>query len=224
MTLKERIRSGAAFHMEYVSLDLTASELAERAAGQDWDLVLVDLQHMPYTEPQLAEFCRIAAEHDLPVMVRIHHPDAPWIISRCLDFGAAGALVPMTEEPSRVTDAIQSFYYPPAGNRSCGLRYAYGYRAGMDPRQYADWWNETGILALQIETVKAVRNVRDLVQSGVDLLLFGGCDLGFSIGATPDSPFTSVEQCQAHVVARTHDLDVRVGVADVPFGRFEAVQ
>jgi len=224
MTLKQRIRSGAAFHVEYVPFDLGPAELAQRAEDRGPDLALVDLQHTPYTEPQLAEFCRVGAEQGVPVMVRIHHPDASWIISRCLDFGAIAVLVPMSEEPSRVAEAIRNFYYPPAGNRSCGLRYAYGYRTGMDPREYADWWNETGILALQIETVKGVQNIRRLIQPGVDLLLFGGCDLSFSIAATPNCPFKSVEECTAHVVTQTRGLGVRVGVADVPFGQFEAVE
>jgi len=222
MTCKERIRSGAPFHIGALSVDLTPEQIAEKAAEQDWDLAFVDLQHNPYTEPQLVDFCRSAAALDIPVMLRADHPCAAWRISRLLDFGAAAVLLPMVEDPARAAEAVSNFYYPPLGDRSCGLRFAYGWRGERTPRAYADWWNENGILALQIETVQGVLNVRRLVQPGVDLLLFGAVDLGFSLAANPDCPFASVAECRRHVVEQTRDLDVRVGVGDMPLGRFEA--
>jgi len=223
MTLKERIRSGEAFHIGSVSLDLSGAELEQKAKNEGWDLAFVDLQHTPHTEPQLVAFCKEAAVAGVPVIFRVHHPSAAWLIGRCLDFGAAGVLVPMSEDPAQVADAIRNFYYPPLGGRSCGLKHAYGWQPGGDPRAYADWWNENGILALQLETVRGIQEVLELVQPGIDLLLFGACDLGFSIGASPDRPFASVAESQQQVVEQTRDLDVRVGVADAPFGRFDAL-
>jgi len=222
MTLKERIRSGAPFHIGMLPVDTTPEEVAARTTGKGWDLAFVDLQHTPYTEPQLAQLCRSAAAVGVPIMVRIHHACATWQIGRCLDFGAAGVVVPMCEDPARVADAVQHFYYPPQGSRSAGLRLAWGWDGSRTPAAYATWWNANGVLALQIETVRAVLDVRSLVRPGVDLLLFGACDLGFSLAATPDCPFASVAECQRHVVEETRGLDVRVGVADAPFGRFEA--
>ena len=222
MTLKERIRAGAAFHIGALSIDMTPGQMAAHCAGKDWDLAFVDLQHAPYTEPQVVDFCVSAAAQNLPILFRVEHPHAAWQLSRILDFGAAGVLVPMCDDPARVSEAVQSFYYPPLGGRSCGLRHAYGWQGKRSPRAYADWWNENGILAIQIESVRAVQNVRSLVQPGVDLLLFGACDLGFSIGATKDLYLSSVAECQQHVVEQTRDLDIRVGVADLPFGRFES--
>jgi len=222
-TLKERIGAGDAFHIGSLSLDLSADQIAERCTGQNWDLAFVDLQHAPFTEPRVVEFCRMSADHGISIMFRVQHPGAAAQLSRILDFGAAGVLVPMSEDPVLVAEAVRSFYYPPIGRRSCGLRFAHGWHGKQTPRGYANWWNANGILALQIETVEAVLNVRELAQPGVDLLLFGACDLGFSLEATPDCPFASVEQCQRHVVEQTRDLAVRVGVADMPFGRFGAI-
>jgi len=220
MTLKERVHSGAPIHIGALSVGCSEEEIREKAAGQGWDLAFVDLQHAPYTEPQLAAFLTDATASDVPIMLRIPHPSATWQISRLLDFGAAAVLVPMVETPEAVEEAVANFYYPPAGNRSCGLRLAYGYDSGVTPRAYADWWNDNGVLAIQIETFEAVLNIRNLVQRGVDLILFGGVDLSFSVGVTPDGPFASVEECQQHVVEQTRDLDVRVGVANLPFGHF----
>ncbi len=225
MNWKEQIHSGAAFHIGFASPDVTMEELAAKANGQNWDILLVDIQHNPYTEPQLVALCKAARTMDLPVMFRIPHPAAAWQTGRFLDFGAAGILVPMTEDPLQVSDAIRNFYYPPIGGRSCGLGNAYGWAGagGKDPCAYARWWNANGILALQLETVQAVQRIRELVQPGVDLLLFGARDMSFSIEAYPDCPFASLADCQRHVVEQVRGMDVRVGVSNAPYGRFEAL-
>jgi 2-keto-3-deoxy-L-rhamnonate aldolase RhmA len=220
MTLKERIHSGEPFHIGLLSVDLSRDAIREKTAGEPWDLALVDLQHIPFSEPQLADFCRTAAEENCPVMLRIPHPRSAWLAGRFLDFGAAGVLVPMVEEPGVVEDAVDNFYYPPVGRRSAGLARVHGRQPDQAPRDYADWWNANGILALQIESVQAVRTIRELVRPGADLLLFGGVDLGFSIESEPDGEFRSVEECCRHVVEATRDLDVRVGLGNAPFGHF----
>ncbi|MBT3381856.1 MAG: hypothetical protein HN742_30730 [Lentisphaerae bacterium] len=220
MTLKERVHSDAPLHIGMLSVELSGEEIRAKAEGQGWDLAFVDLQHAPYSEPQLAAFLTMATEAGVPIMLRTPHPDAAWLSSRLLDFGAAAVLIPMVETSTTVEDAVANVYYPPLGNRSCGLRLAYGYDPAMSPRGYADWWNANGILAIQIETIEAVLSVRNLVQRGVDLILFGGTDLSFSLGVNPDCPFTSVAECRQYVFEQTEDLDVRVGMADLPFGRF----
>ena len=220
MTLKERIHSGAPLHIGSLAVDLCPEDIEKRAAGQGWDLAFVDLQHTPYSEPQLAAFCQAASDSEVPIMLRVEHPRAAWQVNRFLDFGAAAVLVPMVEEPETVEEAVSHFYYPPIGQRSCGLRYAYGWEPNGNPRAYADWWNANGILAVQIETVKAVLNSRSLAQAGVDLMLFGAVDLTFSMEATPDCPFASLEECHRHVVEQTRDSGVRVCPGDMPLGRF----
>jgi len=221
VNLKERIRSGAPFHIGALSIDVPLDQLEAKSAGKGWDMAFVDLQHAPYTEPQWVEFCQRATALGLPLMPRMPHPSAAWQIGRLLDCGAAAVLVPMVEEPAVVEAAVANFYYPPAGKRSCGLRYAYGWSGrGLTPRAYADWWNANGVLAIQIETVQGVLDCRRLVRPGVDLVLFGANDLTFSLQANPGCPFASVAECQRHVVAQLSGLGIRVAVADLPFGKF----
>jgi len=220
MTLKRKIHAGDPFHIGFLSMDTDRAELGQKTAGEPWDLALVDLQHTPFDERQLADFCRMAAEQGVPVMVRIPHPRASWLAGRLLDFGAAGVLVPMVEDPAVVEAAVENVYYPPAGRRSCGLARVYGREPDQDPRRYADWWNANGILAIQIETVTGVRRIRELVMPGVDLVVFGATDLGFSLAAEEECEFESVEACRRHVAEATRDLDVRVGMGEVPFGHF----
>ncbi len=129
-------------------------------------------------------------------------------------------MVPQVEEESTVLEAIDAFYYPPIGKRSWGGAARYGTKERSDRLEYAEWWNNNGILMLQIESVEAVMNVRKLAKPGVDMLVFGACDLSFSLEAHPESPLKSVEDCHRHVLDQTEGLDVRVGIGNIPLGRF----
>ena len=221
MTLKERIHAGAPLHIAFVPLALPEEQLAERLADRP-DMVFVDLQHGPYTEPQFVAFCAACERLGVAPLPRARHPELHAMLGSYLDFGAGGVVVPMVEDPLVVERSIQAFYYPPVGGRSCGLAHVWQRSSHPAPREYADWWNANGILAIQIETVTGVRTIRELVQPGVDLVLFGANDLQFSLDADPGCEFASVAECQARVVEQTRDLPVRVCVADVPFGKFGA--
>lgn len=219
-SVKQRLHSGAPLHIGSASVEMSEAQLQQHVSDHPCDMLFVDLQHAPYTEPQLVAFCAAAARAGAPALLRLRHPQLVCQTSALLDFGAAGVLVPMTEHPATVTEAIEAFSYPPIGRRSVGLQHAFGWGAFSDPRAYADWWNAHGVLALQIETVQGVEQVRHLALPGVDLLLFGATDLGFSLAANPQYPWRTVAECQQHVLAQTCDLDVRVGVGDMPFGQF----
>lgn len=220
ITLKQRIHGGEPFDIARATVHTTGDQLEELLAKTPADLLFADLQHTPYTEPRLVEFCAAANGLGVPVMFRMRHPRLAWLISSCLDFGAGGVLLPMTEEEKDVDAAIASFYYPPLGNRSFWPQFGYRKEEFPDFRAYAGWWNANGILAIQIETVKAVRNIRSLAKPGVDLILFGSTDLTLSLEANPRCALASVPDCQMHVLEATRELDVRVGVSDLPYGHF----
>ena len=219
MTLKQRIHADAPLYIGIASVGMSEEQLTECLADQP-DTVFVDLQHEPYTEPQFAAFCATCERLGIPALARARHPELHAMLGSYLDFGAGGVLVPMVEDPQVVERSIQSFYYPPVGNRSCGLAHVWQRKNHPDPREYADWWNGNGILAIQIETVKAVHTIRELAQPGVDLILFGGTDLQFSLDANPNCGFASVAECRQYVLEQVADLPVRVGMSDLPFGKF----
>lgn len=219
-TLKQRIHGGGPFDIARAAVDMDVGQLQDLLAKSPADLLFADLQHTPYTEPQLVSFCAAANGLGVPVMFRVRHPRLAWLISSCLDFGAGGVLLPMTEDEEDVDAAIASFYYPPLGNRSFWPQFAYRKADFPGVREYADWWNANGILAIQIETAKAVRNIWNLAKPGVDLILFGSTDLTLSLEAHPRCTLTSVEECQTQVLQATRNLNVRVGLGDLPYGHF----
>ena len=222
MTLKQRIHAGEPLSIAWASLETAGGELEARLTGGDWDLVFVDGQHAPFDERTLVAFCRTVNELGVPALLRIRHPRLAYLAGNYADLGPLGILVPLVETEATVDDAIQGFYYPPLGKRSWGPTYGFGRADVSDREAYAAWWNDHGILAVQIETVEAVANARALAKPGVDLFLFGSNDLSFSL-AHADGRFSSIEACWQHVMDQTEGTGVRVAAGMLPYGEFGRV-
>ena len=67
-----------------------------------------------------------------------------------------------------------------------------------------------GILCLQMETIDAVTNARQLAKPGVDCLTWGPADLSFSLEAHPGHPFKTVDDCVQHVLKQLDGTDAKV--------------
>lgn len=220
-TLKQRIHDGEVINIIYAPLDASKDELADLLSKDTYDLIGVDIQHNPYSEEGVVAFCQMAGELGVPVQLRIKHPRQAYLVGNYLDLGLLSVVVPLVENEETVDEAIEAFYYPPVGRRSWGPMWSYGFNDIQDRLKYAEWWNKNGILTLQLESVKAVTNVRKLAKPGVDMFVFGAMDLSFDLEKHPESPFESVEDCCRHVVEQLKGIDVRVGVGTVPFAKFE---
>ena len=212
---KQRIRAGEIITGVGASIDFTRTQLEDLLSKGSYDYVYIDGQHTPLDEQKLAAFCAMAEALDMPVHFRIPHTRHTYLIGRYLDLGPTGILVPEVSRVEEVEEAIAYFYYPQVGRRSWGGETRVGLRArnGTVSRlEYADWWNRTGVLGIQIESVEAVVRAGQLARAGVDLLSFGPNDLMFSIEAHPTFPFRTVDACIQHVAEQVQGTTTRLSV------------
>ncbi|MBC8234882.1 hypothetical protein H8E77_35500 [bacterium] len=218
-SLKQRIHRGEIIKIASTSMGVEKSQLEDILSKDDYDLVGVDSQHSACNEEKLVTFCAMAGELDIPVQLRIKHTRHAYLIGNYLDLGPLAIVVPQVEEESTVLEAINAFYYPPIGKRSWGGAARYGIKERSDRLEYAQWWNNNGILILQLESVNAITNVKKLAKPGVDMLVFGAMDLSFSLESYPDYPLRTVEDCIRHVQKQMEGTQVKVGVGNSPSGR-----
>ena len=118
-------------------------------------------------------------------------------------------------EPETVDDAIAYAYYGPIGRRSWGGAHRRGLRGvtqGVDRLAYAAWWNDYVILAIQVESVEAVTNIRQLAKPGVSVVTFGPNDLSFSLEDHPDYPLRTVDDCVRNVAAQLAGTGIRLAM------------
>jgi 2-keto-3-deoxy-L-rhamnonate aldolase RhmA len=219
LTLKQRIHNSEIIKIAGASVNTTKAQLEEVLSKDSYDLVGVDAQHSAFNEEKLATFCATAADLGVPVQLRIKNTRQAYLIGNMVDLGPLAIVVPQVETEETVDEAINAFYYPQVGKRSWGPSGGYGIKQGFDRLEYAEWWNNHGILILQLESVDAVVNARKLAKPGVDMFVFGANDLNFSLESYTNPPFGSVEECIQHVVDQMAGTSVKVGAGNSPSGR-----
>lgn len=95
------------------------SGLAQKAASFGFDFMMFDLEHGTLSVEGIEETLRVCRLCDLPTVVRI--PDSiPHLISKTLDMGADGILIPRVESLEQVEIAIRAARYYPRGRKGCG--------------------------------------------------------------------------------------------------------
>jgi len=211
-SLKEKMHKGEPIRRATAPVESTRSQLEEiiEQNGQV-DLFTLDGQHRPLPdERDLTKFCKLAEELGVGVQLRIPHPRWAYMTGRFADLGVLAIMVPLVEDVETASDAINHFYYPPLGNRSWGGEFRFGETPPTDRLKYSQWWNGTGMLGFQIETLRAALNVRDIVKPGVDWISWGPGDMSFDLERHSNRPFKSLAEVHAFVIEQLKGFDVRV--------------
>lgn len=211
-SLKQRIHRGDIIQGVGVPMGIDRPRLEAILGQGSYDYVSVDSQHEAFSEDRLVAVCAMAEDLDIPVMFRITHTRHAYLIGRYLDLGPSSIMVPEVKDEATADDAIAFFYYPQVGRRSWGGNARRGITARPDRLEYAAWWNDYGVLCIQLESVDAITNARRLAKPGIDFVTFGPNDLSYSLEAYPEHPFKTVDDCVRHVVAQLKGSDVRVGM------------
>ncbi len=103
-------------------------------------------------------------------------------LSRCLEDGAAGILIPHVSTPEKARMLVDSTKFPPIGDRGIDNACLDADFQLHDPDNYVAWANRETFLAVQIETPEGVRNSEAIAAvEGVDLLFVGPGDLGLRL-------------------------------------------
>jgi 4-hydroxy-2-oxoheptanedioate aldolase len=160
-------------------LSIPSTVTAEMVARQDYDSIVVDLQHglIDY-QTALTMIQAIAAGSDATAIGR-----PPWnepgIIMKLLDAGAWGILCPMVNTPDDAETLVRTCHYAPRGQRSVGPTRAmmvYGPSYIQDANRHV-------ITLAMIETREALDNVEAIARTpDLSGLYIGPSDLAPSLG------------------------------------------
>jgi 4-hydroxy-2-oxoheptanedioate aldolase len=152
---------------------LNTPVVAESLALVGHDYVCLDQQHGIVNDDSLIA---VAAGGAAP-LVRVAANEAS-LISKALDSGAEGVIVPLVNDGLDAERAVRSCRYPPRGDRSIGpIRTAGSGRT----RAFAE-----GACIVMAESVSAVDNIDDICSvPGVDAVYVGPADLAASLGCPP---------------------------------------
>ena len=211
-TLRQRMAAGETLVALRGYITTSKAELAKIWSTGHFDYIWIDSQHTVFDEKKFAGYCAAAEELGIDVQLRIPHTWQAYLVGRFMDLGCSAVLVPEVMEEKTVEDALAYAYYPPVGRRSWGGAARRGIKSGKNRREYAKWWNDYVIVAIQCESVEAVTNIRKLAKPGVSVVTFGPNDLLFNIEDHPSYGLQTVEDCMQNVAEQLKGTNIRVAM------------
>ncbi len=178
MSLKSKLRNGKVTLGSWITIGNTS--IAEIMAKVGFEWLTIDMEHSVITLNQAYNLIQVIELSGVTPLVRVPEND-PVIIKRVMDAGAHGVIVPMVNTQEDAIKAVDSVKYPPLGRRGVGLARAQGY--GLEFEKYKKWINKESIVIVQIEHIKAVENLREILKvEDVDGFIVGPYDLSGSLG------------------------------------------
>ena len=186
------------------------------AAQGLFDWLLVDMEHTPVdlstTSQIMAAIADVSAGSCTP-LVRVAAGTMDQI-KQALDAGAQGVVVPMIETAEDAARAVDYARYPPDGIRGGGgLTPQYGFGT-PNHVEYLAKANQEIMLAVQVETGKAVENIESILAvEGIDMVFLGPFDLHISLGLPPSLWSDAPEFQEA-----THQVIRACQARDIPLG------
>ena len=198
--LRKRIRAGESVYgmMIRQARDPGAPVLF---ASAGYDFCFIDMEHGNYSMETVADLIRGAKSAGIAPIIRVPHLETHFI-SRVLDAGAEGFMVPMTSRREQAETIVRYSRYTPLGRRGYGGQTGQTDYKSMKTIDFMKEANENVLVVAQIETEEAITNIDDILSvEGIDVGLVGPNDLSISLGMIDQMSSETVTQAIDKVVA-----------------------
>lgn len=178
---KAKLKSGEIIIGHFV-LEFATPGIGYMLANAGYDYVIFDMEHTSFTEEIVRQGILSAKAAGITPIVRV--PDTEYfLISRQLDAGAEGIMVPRVETRDQTLKIMESVKYPPKGIRGSAFGIAHDDYKGGDIEFAIRNANEEIMIVVQTETAKSVDNIDQILSvGGIDIAWLGQADMTVSLG------------------------------------------
>jgi len=178
--------------------------IAAVAHNAGLDFIMLDLEHGPYAMETVDDVFKVGRGLGLGCFVRV--PElAKGYVSRSLDCGVTGVMVPMLESVEQAHLLVHWAKYPPLGGRGFGGVGGHTDFIGITPESTPAFMakaNVDTITIAQIETAQAIQNIDTIAAvPGIDAMFIGPNDLAISMGCAGDFLGEAMEKAIGKVAA-----------------------
>jgi len=159
--------------------DPVSAEIMSRAG---FDFIAIDTEHGIMDLETVSNIIRSIESINKKVipMVRLAGNEYS-VTKRYLDAGAKGIIVPFVNSKTDAEEMIRSAKYYPDGERGVGFCRANNY--GVDFEEYVAEANENIFVVAQIENIKAIENIDQILSIPlIDAAFIGPYDISASMG------------------------------------------
>ncbi|MBT6136779.1 MAG: 4-hydroxy-2-oxovalerate aldolase [Rhodospirillaceae bacterium] len=174
--LKRKLSAGETAHGCWVFLE--GGDGVEILSLVGFDALIVDHEHIGADFKTLIAQMRAAQATDTTMLLRVPSDD-PVYISRALDAGIEGIIVPTVETAEQLRQIIATCQYRPhGGKRGVGYPESRAADWSMAELDYPKLYRDRLAIGVLIETRKGVENIDEILAvEGLDFVMIGTGDL-----------------------------------------------
>ncbi len=215
--LRKRILAGESVYGMMIRLSRDPGAPCVFAAA-GYDFCFIDMEHGCYNMETVADLIRGAKSAGIAPLIRVPRLET-FFISRVLDAGAEGVMVPMVSTREEAEKAVASCFYPPLGIRGFGPRRASLYdRLGRTYLQKA----QDVLVMIQIEHIEGVNRIDEILEAnGLGAIFIGPWDLSGSLGVLGEIDHPQVVASVDRVIVKAREKGIPAGIA-TPLSEREA--
>lgn len=152
-----------------------------------FDFVLIESEHTDFSLETIGTLAMYARECGITPIVRPAGTLNPHDLTRALDAGAQGLLLPSIDSAEQLADIIKATKYYPIGNRPMNLRGPHTDYHIAPPQQVIAHLNRETLTVAMVETRKSIDNLDDILRvEGLDCIMIGPDDLSQDLGVPGD--------------------------------------
>ena len=175
-------------------------------ADAKFDFLMIDCEHGNYDPREVEAMIDTAWQAGVCMIVRTPNEGRD-LITRSLDAGAGGILVPAIDSMDQVHRVVRATKYRPLGKRGVHLFRGHTRHQRIDWQSFMEEANRDVLTLIQIELAGALEIVEEIAATeGVDGLYIGPGDLSVDLGVPGqwDSPLLvdairkTVDACRRH--------------------------
>lgn len=193
-------------------LNTASPVVAEIMSASGFDFLVLDVEHSAVDVPQ-AQIIFQAIKAGNPgcfPMVRLSG-NTYEETKRFLDAGAYGVIAPLINSAKEAEEFVRSVKYPPQGERGVGFGRSHGY--GFNFIQYMETANEETFVCVQIEHIKALENLEEILAvDGINAAFIGPYDLTSSMGITAQFEHPDYLHAIKTIVSKCNEFGVLPGI------------
>ncbi len=210
--VKSKIARGETVYSLTVRL-VRGVEIAAIARSAGFDAIYIDLEHSGISVETAGQICIAALGMGVAPFVRVPGVDRH-LITRVLDAGAIGIIVPDLHTAADAKRAVDAVKYRPMGQRSLpGVTSQLNYRA-LPAETACAQLNEATMIIAMIESAEGLEAAAEIAAvPGIDILLVGANDMCSAHGVPGqfDHPIVEAAYTRTLAACEAHGKTLGVG-------------
>ena len=191
---KEKLASGQA--VTTIS-GLSSSEIIDFMGPLGFDAAWIEGEHGSVTWEQLGDMTRACDLWGMTPITRVAGNE-PWVITRTLDRGSMGIVIPHVNTKEEAEKAAQSAKYAPQGYRGM-----FGGRQSYGVGDYFHQANSQTMVIVLLEEADALGNLDDILRvDNIDVFFVAPSDLAQTMGHIGNPGHSEVQQAIDDAISR----------------------